>query len=165
MTLTLNSNFSPPIVLNVQLVLVKLQLELSFKSSSKKRVLGLGLEVKSWNILLNLRVNLNKLVVSLLELNLDSVALGVGLSLDGALNSSTTSSSLNLDFKVSINLLQIKVLCCEIQFIGGDSILDNHDLGLLSGNTGGSDLEISSLGGVDIAKTEFCLSVRLNLEV
>merc|ERR1712198_620502 len=69
---------STQFVLNVQLVLVKLQLELSFKSSSKKRELGLGLEVKSWNMLLNLRVNLNKLVGSLLELNLDAVALGVG---------------------------------------------------------------------------------------
>merc|ERR1719322_936404 len=79
------NSLTSSLILEVKLSIFELHLDLSLNSSSEERVFGHGFKVQLGNILLNFGVNLDNLLVSSLELNLDSVTLSVGLSLDGSL--------------------------------------------------------------------------------
>merc|ERR1712018_530209 len=132
------------LILKIKLAIFELHLDLSLNCSSEERVFGHGFKVQLGNILLNFGVNLDNLLVSSLELNLDSVTLSVGLSLDGSLEWESSGGSADTNFKVSINILQIKVLGAEGEILGGLSISVNDDVSSLSWVSGDNNLQVST---------------------
>merc|ERR1719245_902967 len=159
------NGFSRSLVLQVELSIFELHLDLSLNSSSEKRVFGHCLEVELGDVLLDLGVDLDNLLVSSLELNLDSVSLGVGLTLDGSLKWETSGGSADTNLKVSVNILEIKVLSAEGEILNSGSISVNDNVGGLSWNSVGDNLEISTSGGVQISEFESGLSVGGHGEV